>query len=160
MDFLVEWDGPKDERLEELLVKTAIHQSPSRLALNSHLISVRNKAKLSETLGLLIGFPGLPSSLQTSPVFLSFLSVAIVGLLSPRDFILIPDSAGDILKIFQMRGFHRTISSRALGVLLGDSKIAEEGISFLVRHQLVERAEEGTYRLLEVPLSNVKVHWL
>lgn len=160
MDVDVEWEGSASERLENLLSKTAVHHGPSRDALNSHLISTRNRARLSETLSLIAGYAGLPTALQTSPTFLGFLSIAAIALLSPRDLRFIPDSAGEILRIFELRGFYRVVSGKALATLLGDSKVADDGIRFLLDSKLVERMSDDTYRLLEVPLTNVRVSWL
>lgn len=155
-DFIVEWEGEKDESLEKLLEKKQQHVRANSEGLNQHLISTAKKSSISEVIALWVGYNGVPTSLQQNPLFASVLAVTSLALLSPRSLKLIPDSAGEVLTIFELKGFYRTLSKKKLAKFLGDKDIAEEGIKMLLDLKLIGKDDNG-YRLLEVPLSNTKV---
>lgn len=159
LNFLVEWDGAEHETLANLLEKKVEHASPVSNALASHFISIRKKSEIVQVIALWMGYPGVPESLRNHPVFIAFLAATSLALISPRDFKIVPDGAGEVLKVFEMKGFHRVVSKRRLYEVIGDAKIAQDGIQFLLDKKLVALDGED-YRLLETPLTNVKIKFV
>lgn len=157
-DFQVDWDGKSEENLSLLLDKTQVNtQHDGGASLNAHLITVRKSSSIADVIALWMGYPGVPESVKSSPLFLSLLSIVSLALLSPRSLKLLPDSAGEILQLFEKRGFFRVLTRKRVFELLGSAKIASDGISFLLERRLVEEVDDGVYKLLEVPLNNVKI---
>lgn len=160
INFKIEWDGAENENLADLLTKTQLSKKPQTDALNSHLIATRKSSSISEVIALWMGFNGIPEALKSSSIFISVLSITTLALLSPSSLSLIPDSAGTMLDIFDDNGWDRIISKNKLIKILGDKKIAEEGIEFLFDKKLIEIVDTNNYRLLEVPLLNVRISFL
>ena len=159
LNFVVEWDGAEHETLANLLEKKVEHVRPASNALASHFISLRKKSEISQVIALWMGYPGIPESLRNHPVFIAFLAATSLALISPRDFKIVPDSAGEVLKAFEMRGFHRVVSKRRLYELIDDARVVQDGVQFLLDKKLVA-VDGDDYRLLETPLTNVKIKFV
>lgn len=157
IDFNIEWDGAENESLSDLLTKTQLSAKPQADSLNSHLIATRKSSSISEVIALWMGFNGVPETLKSSSIFILVLSVTTLALLSPSSLSLIPNSAGEILDIFDDSGWDRVISKSKLIKVIGDKQVVEEGIKFLFEKKLIEIVDANTYRLLEVPLANVRI---
>lgn len=156
LDFTIEWDGQETERLIELLEKKQQHLMPQAGALNSHLIATKKSTSIAEVIALWTGYHDFPDSLKNNPIFLTFLALTSLALISPRSLKIVPDSAADILKIFEIKGFYRVINKKKLIDAIGNEQTVEEGLTFLLARKLIE-ADGEKYRLLEVPLTNVKI---
>ncbi|WGZ94813.1 MAG: hypothetical protein QJT81_02125 [Candidatus Thiothrix putei] len=119
--------------------------------------SIRKSSSVSEVIALWMGYPGVPDSLKSNPIFIGVLSITTLALLSPRSLKIIPDSAGEILNIFQNKGFYRVISKSKLLEIIDDPLIVEQGIQFLINRKLVDIVDEDSYKLLEIPLTNLRI---
>lgn len=156
-DYTVEWLGADAENLGGLLDKSLVHSTPDQEALNAHLISVKKTAKISEVIALWMGSFGVPQSLKDSLLFQSALAVTCLMLLSPRSVSLIPNSAGQILQAFEKKGFHRILNKKKFFEMLGDARVAEDGLQFLLEKNMIELVDEFSYKLKIVPLTNICV---
>lgn len=159
LNFTVEWDGAEQESLAALLDKSMRHRKQEAGALSSHLISIRKKAAITEVISLWLGYAGAPQVIRESPTCFGIIVATSLALISPRSFKLIPDSAGEVLKAFEMKGFYRILSKKKMHELVGNAKVAQEGIQFMIEHKLIVPEGED-FRLLEVPLSNVKITFI
>ncbi|MFI3218216.1 MAG: hypothetical protein QX189_03760 [Methylococcales bacterium] len=156
LDFTVEWDGKETESLIELLEKKQQHIMPQAGALNSHLIATRKSTSIAEVIALWSGYPQFPENIRNNPVFLTVLALTSLALISPRSLKIVPDSAAEILKVFETKGFYRFINKKKLIEAVGDEQVVEDGLMFLLARRLIE-ADGEKFRLLEVPLTNVKI---
>ncbi|MCW2244778.1 hypothetical protein M2352_000369 [Azospirillum fermentarium] len=155
----MEWIGSSEESLPDILEKKIRHDLPTGGALHSHLVSTPKKSSFIEVLSLWMGYSGVPDTIRDSPAFITFLSVITLALLSPRHFKLVPDSAGEVLDVFEMKGFDRILSKKKLHEYIKDYKVVMDGIQFLIDRKMIEPHGEN-YRLLVTPLTNIKIKFL
>lgn len=158
-NYSIEWDGAESENLTDIIEKKIKHDIGASGSLASNMVLIRKKSSLVEALSLWMGYPGVPDSIKENPAFLTFLSVLTIALLSPAHLKLIPDSAGDVLNVFKMKGFHRIVSKVEFYKYIKDSKAASDGIDFLVERKMIEE-NDGNYKLLVTPLSNINISFL
>ncbi|GAA4255374.1 hypothetical protein GBZ26_03510 [Azospirillum formosense] len=159
INYSIEWEGSEAETLIDILEKRIKHEPPPGGSLAKHMVFFPKKSSFIEALSLWMSYPGVPDSLRQNPAFVTLLSVLTLALLSPRHLTLIPDSAGEVLKIFEVKGFHRVMSKKKLYEYMKDHKAAIEGINFLIERKMIEEREEN-YKLLATPLSNIKISFL
>lgn len=158
LNYVVEWDAGYGETLAALLEKQCKNALPPEGGFASHMIVTRKKVSISEVIALWMSYPGVPESIKNSSLFISLLSITSLALLSPWQLKSIPDSAGEILKCFEMRGFHRNLSKKQVYFVFKDARLAQEGLEFLLQRRLIE-LDGDDFRLLEVPLSNIKIRF-
>ena len=157
MDFMVEWDGLPNEQLALLLEKKQENAQVPIGALNAHLVTTRKTTYFTELFAIWMGYPGLPESIKENPAFNLLLGVITIGLISPRALRLVPDDAASVLRAFEVKNFYRTISRNSIAAVIGNEDVAKDGIKFLLERKLIESVGDDEYKLLEVPLSNVRL---
>jgi hypothetical protein len=159
MDFIIEWNGAPSEQLALLLEKSQQNSGTPTGTLNAHLITTRKTISFTELFAIWMGYPGVPESIKNNPAFNLLLGVVTIALISPRALRLVPDDAASVLGAFEIKDFYRTITLNSIIATVGDEETAKEGIRFLLDRKLIESLGDDEYRLLEVPLNNVKLEF-